>query len=216
MKKYSSILIIANLVLLLVYFNWSVYQKEQTLKEGKKGRNAMPRIYLSPSLQEYNPFYGGGSEEEVMNLIADAMEPYLAADGIEYLRNAPEMTLGQAIADSNNSNVDFHLAIHSNAAPPSVAGTRRGPVVYYYATSPYGRQMAELIADELREIYPDPSKVQVLPTTTLRELRRTNAPSALVEVAYHDNSEDAAWIRGNIDEIGKALSNAVAAYFGLR
>ena len=174
----------------------------------------MPRIYLSPSLQEYNPFYGGGSEEEVMNLIADAMEPYLAADGIEYLRNAPEMTLGQAIADSNNSNVDFHLAIHSNAAPPSVA--RRGPVVYYYATSPYGRQMAELIAEELREIYPDPSKVQVLPTTTLRELRRTNAPSALVEVAYHDNPEDAAWIRGNIDEIGKALSNAVAAYFGLR
>ena len=73
----------------------------------------MPRIYLSPSLQEYNPFYGGGSEEEVMNLIADAMEPYLAADGIEYLRNAPEMTLGQAIADSNNSNVDFHLAIPS-------------------------------------------------------------------------------------------------------
>ena len=176
----------------------------------------MPRIYLSPSLQEYNPFYGGGSEEEVMNLIADAMEPYLAADGIEYLRNAPEMTLGQAIADSNNSNVDFHLAIHSNAAPPPVAGTRRGPVVYYYTTSPYGRQMAELIADELREIYPDPSKVQVLPTTTLRELRRTNAPSALVEVAYHDNPEDAAWIRGNIDEIGKALSNAVAAYFGLR
>ena len=106
----------------------------------------MPRIYLSPSLQEYNPFYGGGSEEEAMNLIADAMEPYLAADGIEYLRNAPEMTLGQAIADSNHSNVDFHLAIHSNAAPPSVAGTRRGPVVYYYATSPYGRQMAELIA----------------------------------------------------------------------
>lgn len=176
----------------------------------------MPRIYLSPSLQEYNPFYGGGSEEEVMNLIADAMEPYLAADGIEYLRNDPEMTLGQAIADSNNSNVDFHLAIHSNASPPSIAGTRQGPVVYYYATSPYGRQMAELIADELREIYPDPSKVQVLPTTTLRELRQTNAPSALVEVAYHDNPEDAAWIRGNIDEIARALSNAVASYFGLR
>lgn len=176
----------------------------------------MPRIYLSPSLQEYNPFYGGGSEEEVMNLIADAMEPYLTADGIEYLRNDPEMTLGQAIADSNNSNVDFHLAIHSNASPPSIAGTRQGPVVYYYATSPYGRQMAELIADELREIYPDPSKVQVLPTTTLRELRQTTAPSALVEVAYHDNPEDAAWIRGNIDEIGRALSNAVASYFGLR
>ena len=30
MKKYSRILIIANLILLLGYFNWSVYQKEQT------------------------------------------------------------------------------------------------------------------------------------------------------------------------------------------
>lgn len=35
MKKYSRILIIANLILLLGYFNWSVYQKEQTLKEGQ-------------------------------------------------------------------------------------------------------------------------------------------------------------------------------------
>ena len=35
MKKYSLILIIANLILLLGYFNWSVYQKEQTLKEGQ-------------------------------------------------------------------------------------------------------------------------------------------------------------------------------------
>ncbi len=176
----------------------------------------MPRIYLSPSLQEYNPFYGGGSEEEVMNLIADAMESYLNADGIEYVRNDPAMTLGEAIADSNHSDVDFHLAIHSNASPTSIAGTRQGPVIYYYATSPYGKQMAELIADELREIYPDAEKVQVLPTTTLRELRRTDAPSALVEVAYHDNPEDAMWIRENIDEIAEALSNAVAAYFGLR
>lgn len=35
MKKYSRILIIANLVLLLGYFNWSVYKKEQTLKNGQ-------------------------------------------------------------------------------------------------------------------------------------------------------------------------------------
>ncbi|MBQ7757453.1 N-acetylmuramoyl-L-alanine amidase family protein [Anaerotignum sp.] len=175
----------------------------------------MPRIYLSPSLQEYNPFINGGSEEEVMNLIADAMEPYLAASGIEVVRNSPEMSLGEAIADSNASNVDFHLAIHSNASPPSIAGTRQGPVVYYYSTSQLGREMAEDIADEMREIYPDPSKVQVLPTTTLRELRRTNAPSALVEVAYHDNYQDANWIKENIQPIARALSEAAANYFGV-
>lgn len=175
----------------------------------------MPRIYLSPSLQEYNPFINGGSEEEIMNLIADAMEPYLLASGIDFGRNRPEMTLGEAIADSNSGDYDFHLAIHSNASPVASAGSRQGPVVYYYSSSPYGREMAELIADELREIYPEPQRVQVLPTTTLRELRRTEAPSALVEVAYHDNPEDADWIKANIQQIARALSGAVANYFGL-
>lgn len=175
----------------------------------------MPRVYLSPSLQEYNPFVTGGSEEEIMNLITDAMEPYLTASGIEFVRNSPEMTLGEAIAQSNNSNVDFHLAIHSNASPESIAGQRRGPVVYYFSSSQPGREMAEIIADNFREIYPDPSKVQVMPTVTLRELRRTNAPSALVEVAYHDNYEDATWIKENIDAIARALSRSLAEYFGI-
>lgn len=35
MKKYSQILIIVNLLVLLGYFNWSVYKKEQTLEDGQ-------------------------------------------------------------------------------------------------------------------------------------------------------------------------------------
>ena len=50
----------------------------------------MPRIYLSPSTQEYNPYVtGNGSEEYFMNLVADAMEPYLLANGIQFSRNTP-------------------------------------------------------------------------------------------------------------------------------
>ena len=37
----------------------------------------MATIYLSPSLQPYNSYVGGGNEQEYMNLVADAMEPYL-------------------------------------------------------------------------------------------------------------------------------------------
>ena len=175
----------------------------------------MPRVYLSPSLQEFNPFVNGGTEEGVMNLIADAMEPYLTASGIEFVRNSPEMSLGEAIAQSNNSNVDFHLAIHSNASPESIAGQRQGPVVYYYGTSQPGREMADIIAENFEDIYPDPSLVQSMPTVTLRELRRTNAPSALVEVAYHDNLEDANWIKNNVQPIARELSRSLAEYFGI-
>ena len=53
----------------------------------------MPKIYLSPSTQEYNPYVtGNGSEEYFMNLVADAMEPYLLANGIQFSRNTPDMT----------------------------------------------------------------------------------------------------------------------------
>ena len=42
----------------------------------------MPLIYLSPSTQEWNPYVNGGNEEYYMNLIADAMVPFLNSSGI--------------------------------------------------------------------------------------------------------------------------------------
>ena len=93
-----------------------------------KRRHKMPDLFLSPSVQQYNPYINGlGSEEYYMNLIADAMEPYLDASGITYTRNDPDDTLSQAIALSNAGSYDFHLALHSNASPANIAGQLRGP-----------------------------------------------------------------------------------------
>lgn len=175
----------------------------------------MPRVYLSPSLQEYNLYVNGGTEEEITNLIADAMEPYLLASGIEFTRNRPEMSLGEAIAASNAGNYDLHFAIHSNAAPESLVGKLQGVDAYYFYNSPYGREMADIVTENMKQVYPDGEKVQSVATATLRELRRTNAPAVLVEVGYHDNVEDAQWIKENIDQIAKALAKSIADYFGV-
>lgn len=35
MKNYKGMLILGNLIVLLIYFNWSVYEKEQTLSQGE-------------------------------------------------------------------------------------------------------------------------------------------------------------------------------------
>ncbi len=175
----------------------------------------MPKIYLSPSLQEFNPYVDGGNEEYYMNLVADAMEPYLRASGIEFDRNSPEMTLSQAIADSNSGNYDLHLAIHSNAAPPSAAGGFTGADIYYYPTSTNGKRLAETIQNDYKSTYYNPSNVDIIPTTSLAEIRRTEAPAALIEVAYHDNPQDAQWIRDNIDNIARSLSKSVADYLGV-
>lgn len=80
----------------------------------------MPRIYLSPSTQEYNQYVTGGNEEYYMNLIADAMIPYLQASGIEYTRNNPAGTVTDSIAESNAGRYGMHVALHSNAAPESM------------------------------------------------------------------------------------------------
>ena len=175
----------------------------------------MASIYLSPSTQEYNQFVTGGSEEYYTNLIADAMVPYLRASGIDFTRNNPGGTVVDSINASNAGNYDFHLAIHTNAAPENLAGRIQGPNVYYYRDSSRGRAAAEIFANNLKLIYPHPELVKVIPTTTLAELRRTRAVAVLVEVAYHDNVEDANWITSNIDQIGENLALSTADVLGV-
>lgn len=174
----------------------------------------MPTIYLSPSTQEFNPYVGGGNEEYYMNLIADAMEPYLAASGIQFVRNTPEMTAASSIAASNSGNFDLHLALHSNATG-SGDGTARGPEVYYYPSSIDGKRFADIVANNLQLIYPLPDKVRTVPTTSLGEVARVNAPGVLVEIAYHDNPLDAQWIRENINNIAENLVLSLTEYFGI-
>ncbi len=176
----------------------------------------MPTIYLSPSTQEFNQYVdGSGSEEYYMNRIADAMIPYLNATGIAYTRNTPQMTAASSIAQSNQGNYDLHLALHSNASAPQNAGQNRGVEVYFYPRSQNGRQAAEIIADNLRIIYPNPQRVRTVPTTSLGEVARTKAPAVLIEYAFHDNYEDAEWIKNNIDPLARYTVLALAEYFGI-
>lgn len=84
----------------------------------------MPTIYLSPSTQQYNLFVTGGSEEYWMNLIVDAMIPYLQQYGIDYYRNTPEMTAGSSIRDSNAKMLIFILLfILTHQEKPRQGGT---------------------------------------------------------------------------------------------
>ncbi len=175
----------------------------------------MPTIYLSPSTQEFNEYNGGGNEEYYMNLVADAMIPYLNASGIQYVRNTPEMTAASSIAQSNAGNYDFHLAIHSNASGNEPSGSVRGVEVYYYPQSYNGKRAADIIAENYSLIYPINNAVKTVPTERLGEVVRTKAPAVLIETAFHDNEQDAQWIRENIDNIAMNLVYSLTEYFGI-
>lgn len=176
----------------------------------------MPDVYLSPSTQDYNPYIIGGSEKYYMNLLADAMEPYLASSGISYGRNDPNGNAAAAVARGNRGNYRLYLALHSNAAPEIYEGMLRGPDVYYYPTSTQGKRAADIIANGLREIYPEPELVNTRTSTTLLELKRSKAPAVYLELAYHDNEQDARWIADNIDAIAENLVISIADFLGVQ
>lgn len=175
----------------------------------------MPKIYLSPSTQEGNYYINGGSEEEFMNKIADRMEPYLWASGIEFVRNTPDMTAASSIRQSNEGNYDLHFGLHSNAAAPPYEGKAQGSIVFYYPSSEKGKKWAEITANNLRSIYPEPSKVRAEATTLIGEVRLTRAPSVFVELAFHDNLEDAVWIKNNLDSSARNLVLSITEFFDL-
>lgn len=175
----------------------------------------MPRIYLSPSTQESNLYVSGGSEEYYMNLLADELIPYLRANTIAYTRNTPQMTAVNSVRQANQGDYDFYLALHSNAAGPANVGKVRGTLVFYYPSSRQGKRAADIFAANLRQIYPLPNNVRTTPTTTLYEVARSRAPAVLIELAYHDNPQDAAWIVGNLPAIASNLAVSLTQFFGL-
>lgn len=160
-------------------------------------------------------YVNGGSEEEWMNRLADAMIPYLNSCGIQYTRNTPEMTAVSSIRASNSGTYDLHLALHSNAAAPSNYGQVRGIIVFYYPGSVNGRRAAEIFADNLKTIYPLPNNVRAEATTSIGEVRQPRAPSVFIELGYHDNADDATWIKNNLDRTAQNLVLSLTEYFGI-
>ncbi len=151
-----------------------------------------------------------------MNLLADVLEPYLLSNGIEWVRNTPQMTAASSIRQANAiGGFDFYLALHSNASGPGNEGNTRGIIVFYYPTSNRGREAAELFANRLREVYPLPDRVYTRATTTLGEVRQPRAPANLIELGYHDNYADALWIESNREQTARALARGLTDYFGL-
>ena len=174
------------------------------------------KVYLSPSTQENNKGLGNyGTEEIRMNQIADVVEKNLKLNGIIVYRNNPAMTLQQVVADSNSEKPDIHFAIHSNS------GGGHGCECYCHKFGGKGEKLAQSTYSQVAAITPTSDRgvhqgFNFYGTGKhMYELAYTNAPAALIEVDFHDNPDDAAWIINNIEAIGTALAKGVLSYFGI-
>lgn len=175
----------------------------------------MSTVFLSPSLQDFNPYVtGNGSEKDFMQKLSETMVPYLIANGIPFRQSDENGTLNDAIRDSNAFGPSLHVSLHSNASPEELSGRLQGPEIYYYEGSEQGLKAAEAIGNRLAQVYPYADTVQIIPVQReLAELARTKSPAVFIEVAYHDNPQDAAWIENNLDAITEAIVHGITDYF---
>lgn len=173
----------------------------------------MPSIYLSPSTEERQLFVTGKNEEYYMNLIADAMVPYLRASGIDFERNDPGDTVQQIITKSNSKFRDLHLMLDMGSGVGDLVGKVRGEEAIYYTGSPGGIVAADIFARNLKKIYPIPELVAVTSDRRNQQMRETDATALTAMLGYEDNIPDATWIINNIDPIAKNLVMSLAEYF---
>lgn len=167
--------------------------------------------YLSPSSQDANLGVGNyGSEQEQMNLLADAIIPHLDRAGVSFHRADPGLTLAQRVKESNEMDAFFHLALHSNAGGK---GQARGPVAYYYSQT--GKEFGEKLVAALLALGQNNNRSSnVKQEKTFYELKSTRAPACLLEVDFHDSQSGVEFLTNRREEIAEAIARVIIASDG--
>lgn len=112
----------------------------------------MLRVFLNPGhAPDGNPDPGasnritGLQECDVAKNIADLVEKYLVAAGVEVVGNLQSDSLYEVVQSSNNLGADVFISIHCNAFNEMANGTE----VWHYHTSRDGKKLAECIQRQI-------------------------------------------------------------------
>lgn len=167
----------------------------------------MSRVFLSPSDQFSNTYAYGGTNEAVQCMaIAVACKAALERSGVEV--NTPQRhgSLAAIQAASDAFSPDLHVPIHTNAFNGQVSGTR----LFCLDTTGDGYRACKAIMAALAPITPGTS--DSIRPAQYYEILYPKAPTAYVEVEFHDVPEVAKWIIEHSTEIGEALARGICDY----
>ena len=168
-------------------------------------------IYVSPSSQTDNKYVVGNTNEAVQcRKIAVALVAALKRCGFNALTNTTGDMYART-AESNKWGADLHLPIHTNAYNKKVQGTR----IYCHNTTGEGYKASKAIMATLKPITPGSSD-SINARDNLYEINKAKAPVAYIEVAFHDNEEEARWIIDNTEAIAEAICKGVCNYYGVK
>ena len=204
------------------YLKDDVTRTYNNFKYKYKGDQKRPiYIYLSPSNQTDNEGVkraGYTTEGEMMNKVADVVYKRLQDHGYKVYRNRIDMTLKEMFEESNKIGVNLHLAIHSNAYRGDEQDEVWGTETWVYDENSPMLDFAYRLQDAIMEIYPyrygDRGVKFSSEQFDIAEVNPAKvANSVLIELAFHDNYDDAKWISENISLIGNQIADTIINYF---
>lgn len=177
------------------------------------------KVYLSPSNQTRNlgvSEVGYTNERDEMNDLTDYIEERLKSYGVKVYRNNSSGNIKLWTKDSNYYGVDLHIAIHSNA---SVDHTAYGVETWIHNEYSKTFSLGSIIQDNLMSIYPYKDKENAnrgvkYANGAMGECNDEYLPfGILVEIAHHDDRDDAKWIMENKKIIGYNLADSILEYY---
>ena len=162
--------------------------------------------YLSPSNQRANMGIDGyGAERDQMYQLVLEITPHLDRAGVSFVVPEKDVSLTERVRQSNSLACCFHLALHSNAGGN---GKAYGPVALYYGEA--GKEFCQKLVDALLGLGQQSNRSShVVQQKSLYELRKTNAPAALLEVDFHDSSVGVEFITRRRAEIAEAIARVI-------
>ena len=165
----------------------------------------MAKVYLSPSKQFNNAYaYGGTTEGEQCGKIGAACKAALERCGIEVMMEHAGVEIEDRCRHSNSWGADLHVPIHTNSFNGSVSGTR----MFCYNTSGNGYKACKAIFDVVAPVSPGTSE-NIKANPSLYEAKAAAAPTAYIEVDFHDVPSVAKWIVEHTTEIGEAIAHGI-------
>jgi N-acetylmuramoyl-L-alanine amidase len=172
--------------------------------------NRKVKVYLSPSQQPDNIGVGDfGDEQTAMRRVAFITATRLSfMDGVDVAVARTGLSLPQVVAESNAWGASVHICLHSNA---SVNHDAVGCEVFYHPGSTVGERLARRVYGELS--HANPHGGHRCEATGFYELKWTDAPAVYIEMGFHDNAEEAKWIRRDAVHIAKLIAAAVCDEF---
>ena len=170
------------------------------------------RVYISPSCQTENWYaYGSTTEAIQCRAIAKLTVQALERCGIAALTNVTD-DMDERMAESNAWGADLHVPIHSNAYNRSAMGTQ----IYHDGKSGgVSKKACNAIFKVLAPLSPGSSGESTRANAGLYEIRKSNAPTAYIEVAFHDTVTEAKWIINNKAKIAEAICKGICNLSGI-